>query len=74
VQFAYQTFGIWEAAYLNHQEGLMGEGLWQAWDGVGRSQWRGAGFRCFWQHERSGHAFLFQQHVDAEIFPKGAGS
>lgn len=61
VAFAYQTFAIWEFAYLSHKEKLISDEASRSWEGVGRSVWCGAGYQRFWDQERQGHAQTFQE-------------
>ncbi len=61
-------FGTWEAAFLNHQKGMIDNESWKAFDGGARLQTSGPGYVRFWQEAASAHAPSFAHYVDENVF------
>jgi hypothetical protein len=58
------VFGNWEAAFFHHNNGVITEELWQAWDGYYRLRFPTPGHIAFWKEARMGHAPSFRAYID----------
>jgi hypothetical protein len=57
--------GTWETTFLNYDEGLLAERMWQSIDAWYASLvQRGPGYQRWWAETRHGYDPLFQEHVD----------
>jgi hypothetical protein len=63
--FTSWRMGVWETAYLNHREGVMGERYWNVWDPWYSEIVRGGpGYVFWWKQARHGYDLGFRAHVE----------
>jgi hypothetical protein len=62
----YFTFAFvnWESAYLNYQQGLLEEWLWESWDRSNYPDDDSRGYFDFWLENRDWYDDAFAHHVD----------
>ncbi len=65
-EFATHLFTPWESAFVNHENGLVDEQMWLAWDGYFQLLISGKdGYTTFWNDTRLQWDARFMAHIDA---------
>ena len=65
VLFVAWRMSTWETSFLNYDEGLLDERMWESLDAWYSSLLqRGPGYRTWWETTRHGYDQSFQAHVD----------
>lgn len=65
VSFVGQKLNIWEFAFYSHEQGLMADDAWGAWEGHFKSQIRLESWRSIWTNwKRDSYQGPFQDYVD----------
>ena len=63
--FVSQKLNVWEIVFLSHEQGLIDDAAWGAWEGYFKSQIRSESWRSVWKDSQSdGFQGPFQVHVD----------
>jgi hypothetical protein len=74
-EFTTWRLSMWELSFLNHEAGLVDEGMWRAWDGYYRLLVSDrAGYRAFWNDTRPQWDSRFMAHIDALRLSGQAGA
>jgi hypothetical protein len=74
-EFTTWRLSMWELSFLNHEAGLVDEGMWRAWDGYYRLLVSDrAGYRAFWHDTRPQWDSRFMAHIDALRLSGQAGA
>jgi hypothetical protein len=61
----------WETAFMNFDQGLIGERIWRGTDRAFSSMvQQGPGYRRWWEATRDGYDRAFQEHVN-QVFERG---
>ncbi len=63
--FVGQKLNVWEIVFLSHEQGLIDDAAWGAWDGYFKSQIRLESWRSVWtDSQRDSYQGPFQIYVD----------
>jgi hypothetical protein len=60
-------FNAWEFAFLTRENGMMGDNIWQGWDGHYRTVLKQSGGRWFWGIARESFSPTFRRYVDSIV-------
>jgi hypothetical protein len=66
--YEYTTWRLatWESVFMNHEQGLVDEDVWRAWDGYYRLLTLDKpGYAKFWRDNRNSFYAPFMDHVDS---------
>ena len=65
--YALNLFNYFEAAHLYHQQGLLGDDVWELVDITSVSFLETAGYREYWERSRNKYVPEFVAHIDGII-------